>query len=283
MIQPNNSILNSCNCLLLTLPGTLIFTATSVLAHPNSTEITQQLKSIESKTTPTPLSIPNPQIAQNFEDTRHQLHRYIQENTRHQPQVTSVSQLSDVQPTDWAFQALQSLVERYGCIAGYPDGTYRGQRAMTRYEFAAGLNACLDRINELIASATDDLVSREDLAALQRLQEEFAAELATLRGRVDALESRTAELEANQFSTTTKLTGEAIFALSAASEGDDREGVFQQRVRLNLNTSFTGKDLLITRLQVGNSTPFDLADRNNGIDFDLSTSEGVQTASFRRY
>lgn len=40
-------------------------------------------------------------------------------------QVTSVSQLSDVQPTDWVFQALQSLVERYGCIAGYPDGTFR--------------------------------------------------------------------------------------------------------------------------------------------------------------
>jgi len=56
-------------------------------------------------------------------------------------QVTSVSQLSDVQPTDWAFQSLQSLVERYGCIAGYPDGTYRGNRSLTRYEFAAGLNA----------------------------------------------------------------------------------------------------------------------------------------------
>src|SRR5690242_14534259 len=41
-------------------------------------------------------------------------------------QITSVSQLSDVQPTDWAFVALQSLVERYGCIAGYPDNTYRG-------------------------------------------------------------------------------------------------------------------------------------------------------------
>ncbi len=63
-------------------------------------------------------------------------------------QVTSVSQLSDVQPTDWAFQALQSLVERYGCIAGYPNGTFRGNRALTRYEFAAGLNACLDRVNE---------------------------------------------------------------------------------------------------------------------------------------
>jgi len=41
-----------------------------------------------------------------------------------------------------------------GCIAGYPDGTYRGNRALTRYEFAAGLNACLDRVNELIAAAT---------------------------------------------------------------------------------------------------------------------------------
>ena len=46
-------------------------------------------------------------------------------------QVTSVSQLSDVQPNDWAFQALQSLVERYGCIAGYPNGTYRGNRALS--------------------------------------------------------------------------------------------------------------------------------------------------------
>jgi S-layer homology domain len=53
--------------------------------------------------------------------------------------VTSVSELSDVQPTDWAFQALQSLVERYGVIAGYKDGTFKGDRALTRYEFAAGL------------------------------------------------------------------------------------------------------------------------------------------------
>jgi hypothetical protein len=79
-------------------------------------------------------------------------------------QVTSVSQLSDVRPTDWAFQALQSLVERYGCIAGYPDRTYRGNRAITRYEFAAGLNACMDRVNELIAAATADMASKEDLA-----------------------------------------------------------------------------------------------------------------------
>ncbi len=170
-----------------------------------------------------------------------------------QEQVTSVSQLSDVKPTDWAFAALQSLVERYGCIAGYPNGTYRGNRAMTRYEFAAGLNACLDRVNELIATATADLVKKEDLVTLQRLQEEFSAELATLRGRVDALEANTAKLEANQFSTTTKLNGEAIISVIGATGGaqdrSDPNIVLVNRVRLNLNTSFTGKDLLITGLQ----------------------------------
>lgn len=100
-------------------------------------------------------------------------------------QVTSVSQLRDVQPTDWAFSALQSLVERYGCIAGYPNGTYRGDRPLSRYEFAAGLNACLDRVNEFIATATSDLVTREDLITLEKLQAEFAA----VRGRVSNFRS----------------------------------------------------------------------------------------------
>ena len=40
--------------------------------------------------------------------------------------VTSVDSLSDIQPSHWAFQSVKSLVERYGCVAGYPDGTYRG-------------------------------------------------------------------------------------------------------------------------------------------------------------
>jgi len=211
-------------------------------------------------------------------------------------QVTSVSQLSDVQPTDWAFQALQSLVERYGCIAGYPDGTYKGNRAMTRYEFAAGLNACLERVNELIAASVANLVTREDLAVLQRLQEEFAAELATLRGRVYALEARTAELEANQFSTTTKLRGEVIFwggdaagdratnnvvGQFAPDDSDPTEAYFGYRARLNFDTSFTGQDLLRTRLEaksIPNLSDYDITNtlmsrtgidgQNNGIVLD---------------
>ncbi|MEG4171641.1 MULTISPECIES: iron uptake porin [unclassified Microcoleus] len=178
-------------------------------------------------------------------------------------QVTSVSQLSDVRPTDWAFQALQSLVERYGCIAGYPDGTFRGNRAMTRYEFAAGLNACLDKVSELIQGGSRNLATREDLASVQRLQEEFAAELATLRGRVDVLEARASELEANQFSTTTKLNGEVIFGLAGIARGEDAEGndadkatAFGSRVRINFDTSFSGRDLLRTRLQVLNLGSF---------------------------
>ena len=193
-----------------------------------------------------------------------QVNRYSNENNTSLNQVTSVSQFSDVQPTDWAFQALQSLVERYGCIAGYPNGTYRGNRALSRYEFAAGLNACLDRVNELIATATADMVTKQDLATLQRLQEEFSAELATLRGRVDALEGRTAELEANQFSTTTKLKGEAIFAVTDAfgsETGKANRAVFQDRVRLGLETSFTGRDILTTRLAAGNATGFSLRDK----------------------
>jgi hypothetical protein len=197
-------------------------------------------------------------------------------NSQEMAQLTSVSQLSDVQPTDWAFQALQSLVERYGVIAGYPDGTFRGNRALTRYEFAAGLNAALDRVNELIAAGLAETVTREDLATLQRLQEEFAAELATLRGRVDVLEARTAELEANQFSTTTVLNGEVIFGLVSVVDGNnandepiDRNPTFGYRVRLNLETSFTGEDLLTTRFQANNIVP--LGGTNSGV---LQTNEG---------
>ena len=106
-------------------------------------------------------------------------------------------------PTDWAYQALANLVETYGCVAGYPNGTFRGNRAMTRYEAAALLNACLDRITEV----TDEL---------RRLLKEFETELAILKGRVDGLEARVGELEATQFSTTTKLKGQASWVFGAS-------------------------------------------------------------------
>ncbi|CAN1212835.1 iron uptake porin [Tumidithrix helvetica PCC 7403] len=205
-------------------------------------------------------------------------------------QVTSVSQLSDVKATDWAFTALQSLVERYGCIAGYPDRTYRGRQAMSRYEFAAGLNACLDKINEILSAGLADKVSQEDLAALKKLQEEFAAELAVLRGRVDALEAKTSRLEAQQFSTTTKLNILSSFNVSSVFAGGDirAEGLpipgsvpvarfaarnpltgspivgtvtdkpnttFSHSTYLLFTSSFTGSDTLNLILAMGNGSP----------------------------
>ena len=190
-------------------------------------------------------------------------------NTGDMAQVTSVSQLSDVKPTDWAFQALQSLVERYGCIAGYPDKTYRGNRAMTRYEFAAGLNACMDRVNDLIAASTADSAKKGDLATLRKLQEQFSAELATLRGRVDVLEARTATLEKNQVSTTTKLFGQVILGLQgrsannaaffptngAANTPDPGTNItLGYSANLSLVTAFSPRSVLLVGLQAGNLT-----------------------------
>ena len=180
-------------------------------------------------------------------------------------QVTNVNQLRDVSPTDWAYEALRSLVDRYGCIAGYPNQTYRGSQPLTRYEFAAGLNSCLNQIERLIAANAGP--SPEDLETIARLSQEFEAELATLGGRVDELESRTAVLEDNQFSATTKLVGEVAFSLAEAYGDDvDTELVFSDRIRLQLVSSFTGRDKLFTRLTAGNI--------DNSFQDEIGTREG---------
>ena len=107
-------------------------------------------------------------------------------------QVTSVSELRDVQPTEWAYEALKSLVERYGCIVGYPDRTFRGNRALSRWEFAAGLNACMNVMERLLQENV--AVVREDIDKLKTLAQQFEQELAQLGARVDNLETRTAYL-----------------------------------------------------------------------------------------
>ena len=154
---------------------------------------------------------------QGVNQTLEQINNYQQLEQNGQSQVTNVNQLRDVSPTDWAYEALRSLVDRYGCIAGFPNQTYRGSQALTRYEFAAGLNSCLNQIERLIASQGG--VDQESLDTIARLTQEFEAELATLGGRVDELESRTAVVEDSQFSTTTKLNGEGIFAIADAFNG----------------------------------------------------------------
>ncbi|WP_041555444.1 iron uptake porin [Nostoc sp. PCC 7524] len=180
-------------------------------------------------------------------------------------QVIPVSQLDDVQPSDWAFGALQSIGERYGCV-NYAGKTYSGNRAISRYEFAAGLEACLQQIDELITSNRDNTIEPEDLILLQRLQAEVKEELAQLQQKVTGIQGKTNEIAANQFSTTTRLFGQAIFSIQGTNSNDvdlfPRDGVperqgrtnltFNNSVQLTLATSFTGRDLLLTGLSAGN-------------------------------
>ncbi|NJR16681.1 MAG: S-layer homology domain-containing protein [Calothrix sp. CSU_2_0] len=109
--------------------------------------------------------------------------------------LTSVNQLADVQPTDWAFQALQSLIERYGCISGYPDNSFRGNRSLNRYEFAAAFNACLDTVNQMIQTAREQYATQEELETVKRLQVEFAQELAELSPKLQPISDNLARLE----------------------------------------------------------------------------------------
>ncbi len=194
-----------------------------------------------------------------------QLNRYEEELG----QVTNVNQLRDVSPGHWAHDALKKLIERYRCIRGYEDGTYRGNNPVTRYEFAVTLSDCLQAIERLIAASNENssrpssrpAIDRGDLSRIQRLVSEFEAELAVLGSRVDDLEGRVDFLEDHQFSTTTKLKGEVLFTLAGASGGDpgatvDEQIILADRVRLNFDTSFTGKDRLRTRLAAGNFERF---------------------------
>ncbi len=191
----------------------------------------------------------------------------LDEEDNIQPQLTSITELRDVSPGDWAYDALRELVEDYKCLVGYPDRTFRGNRPTSRYEFAAGLRACLDRIQELIAAG--GTVTEEDLETLRTLIQQFDAELAVLGTRVDNLDARVAFLEDHQFSTTTKLKGEVIFAIADAfgdtvavpspdtpTEDLDVNTIFAERARLNFETSFTGRDKLRTRLQARNISSF---------------------------
>ncbi|NEO25398.1 MAG: iron uptake porin [Kamptonema sp. SIO4C4] len=181
-------------------------------------------------------------------------------------QVNNVFQLRDVQPEDWAYQALSDLIERYGCLVGYPDGTFRGRRALSRYEFAAGLNSCLQQMERLFAQETANLATQQDLMVLQRLEAEFAEELALLSTRTDRLEAQVAQLEDAQFSTTTQLFGQVVMGVQGRSDNsvdffpvdgtpdfDDpfTEINFLSNVQLSLLTQFSPRSVLLTGLQAG--------------------------------
>ncbi|MBD6616315.1 carbohydrate porin [Komarekiella sp. 'clone 1'] len=203
--------------------------------------------------------------------------------------INAVSELAEIQSTDWAFQSLKSLMDRYGVVAGHANKTFGGNQAMTRDEFATSLAVIMNRINEL-TSANANQVYQEDLETLKRLQAEFGKELGILQERLDSVETRINSTQ--PFSTTTKLEGEVLFAVSGVSSGKkaddsgdtiDSNLTLSSRTRLTFDTSFTGKDRLKIRLQASNlpriddATETDMArlafQGNSDNQFELSVFE----------
>lgn len=141
---------------------------------------------------------------------------------------------------EWAVTALQALAERYSCPVPSAGN-------LTRGEFATSLSTCILKMEEIIAERAVGTV-KEDIATLESLQQEFASELATLIIRMDGKADKS-----TQFSTTTKLVGEVIFAAADTfgnkGTSDPTVPVFGYRTRLNFDASFTGKDQLRMRLQ----------------------------------
>lgn len=75
------------------------------------------------------------------------------------PVFATPASFSDVQPTDWAYQAIQNLNSRYGCLVGYPNGTLKPAADSTRSEVIALTNHCLDNITQFYTQADAKLAA----------------------------------------------------------------------------------------------------------------------------
>jgi len=162
---------------------------------------------------------------------------------------TSSAQFSDVVPGDWAYTALQNLSESYGCVDNAYTQNLKNGQALTRYEAAALINACLDGG----LSANNAGVSSD----ASRLADEFGSEMAILKGRVDGLEYKLSEFEAGQFASTTKMSGSVSMLTGISEQSDDgtrgSEALHSTYAyAIDLNTSFTGQDNLYAGFETGN-------------------------------
>jgi hypothetical protein len=157
---------------------------------------------------------------------------------------TPVSELKDVPPTHWAYNAIQTLVEKYEVLEGFPDNTFRGNRTLTRYEVAAALAKVMAKVEEMIASATgqpinvDKGLNPEDLRTIARLQREFRDELEVLKGRVDILDTRVGAIE-KRLRWGGEMRAEYRDFLGASPIASTPFADYRLRSRLNLDATLT--------------------------------------------
>ncbi len=183
-----------------------------------------------------------------------------------------------IKPGDWQYSALQGVASKYGCNPNF------NNQPVSQIDFARGLNTCLNRVETALAlqqqqpSAVSqpNAVTREDLEVLKRLTQEFRAQLTEIDGRIVGADKKIAQLQSSQFSTTTKLKGEAIFNITGAASGSNSSNtVFGDRVRLLFESSFNGQDKLYTRIATGNQSGVNGNLKNGATAEGSQVSEGI--------
>ena len=146
---------------------------------------------------------------------------------------------SDVTPDSWAYQAVSQLANA-GIVNGYPDGTFKGQNNITRYEMAQMVAK---------AMANQDRANAEQQAMINRLADEFSNELNNLGVRVARLEDRVGNV---------KVTGDARLRYQDAEHAKSK---FDARARVQFNAKVNDRTDAVVRLSSGN---FELGNSQNG-------------------
>ena len=162
---------------------------------------------------------------------------------------------SDVTPDSWAYQAVSQLANA-GIVNGYPDGTFKGQNNITRYEMAQMVAK---------AMANQDRANAEQQAMINRLADEFSNELNNLGVRVARLEDRVGNV---------KVTGDARLRYRDAEHADSR---FDARARLQFNAKVNDRTDAVVRVASNN---FELGDSRNGSNVGVSVDRAYVNHKF---
>ncbi|MFZ5949513.1 MAG: S-layer homology domain-containing protein [Candidatus Rifleibacteriota bacterium] len=103
------------------------------------------------------------------------------------PAIAGASQFSDVPVSHWAYDAIHQLAGK-GVLQGYPDGTFKGNKALTRFDLSMATAKMLASVEQMLESGAGNLVTKADLQTLEKLTVEFADELALLGVKVTSIE-----------------------------------------------------------------------------------------------
>jgi len=167
---------------------------------------------------------------------------------------------ADVPADHWAFDAIAELAAK-GILEGFPDGTFKGDRAMTRYEMAMALARILARIEAIKIPPPPKIpppeVRRADIDRLQRLINEFRAELSALGVRITAVEEQLAAVKARLAQDSTRITGNWNYFYWVPGSTNPDYGPYPElsrnRLRLIVRGQVTG-DMVVTARLRWNST-----------------------------